>query len=160
MRNLIVIVLVLLFAVSTASAERWCQWSGTQGENCLNDKDGILRPPGYFAVKIIGNEAKINGYGYYFLTTTQPIIGADQYRDAEVWALVGNQMSLTWTVADYTAQEILEREARAMSLLDYLQWKAIVQFTSATSEQVEGFLTANYPDIVAAFLARKELQGD
>ena len=155
MKRVIVIALFILLVTPIAYADRWCQWSGTAGENCLNDRDGVLYVPDKFPARSI---SIINGYGYYHLTTTQPTIGEDEVRDAEVWDKVDNQISLTWTVRDLTAQEILERDQRAMSLIDYLQWKALIQFTSATNEQVVTFLTASYPEIVDAYLARKAIE--
>ena len=153
MKKLITITLLTLFFASFAYADRWCEWSGTVGENCKNDRDGVVYLP--FPTR---TESLINDAGLYRVTITQPTIGTDQVRDSEVWGFADNQISLTWAVRDLTAQEILERDAGAMSLTDYLQWKAIVQFTSATSEQIVTFLTANYPEVVDAYLARKAIE--
>ena len=152
MKKLIMITLLTFFFASFAYADRWCQWSGTEGENCKNDRGGVLYLP--FPTQ---TEAIINAKGYYRVTTTQPTIGADQVRDTEVWSKVDNEIFLTWTVRDLTAQEILERDASAMSLTDYLQWNALVAGGVFTSEQIVTYLTANYPEIVDAYLAMKTL---
>ena len=153
MKSLIVIALIVLFA-PFANADRWCEWSGTEGENCRNDRNGVLMSPTNFPTSTI---SKINSWGVYHLTTTQPTSGEDQVRDAEVWSKVDNEIFLTWTVRDLTTQEILERDARAMSLTDYLQWNALVVGGVFTSQQIVTYLTANYPEIVDAYLARKAL---
>ena len=152
MKKLFLIVLFITFIASTSVAGTWCQWSGTAGINCKSTSGTI-----YLANGIPVKEKDFNEYGYYERITTQPTLGADQVKDTEVWGFADNEISLTWTIRDLTAQEILERDAAAMSLTDYLQWKAIVQFTSATSEQIVTFLTANYPEQVIAYQARKTI---
>ena len=153
MKRLFLIGLFITFMASTSIAATWCQWSGTEGVDCKNTSTGMFKLPNGIYVK----EKDFNASGYYERITTQPTLGADQVRDTEVWGFADNEISLTWTVRDLTAQEILVRDASAMSLPDYLQWKAIVQFTSATSEQIVTFLTANYPEQVIAYQARKTI---
>ena len=152
MKKLIIIVLLTFFFVSFAYADRWCEWSGTVGENCKNDRNGVVYLP--FPTS---TESIINNAGLYRVTITQPTIGVNQVRDAEVWGFADNQITQTWTVRDLTAQEILERDAREMSLTDYLQWNALVAGGVFTSEQIVTYLTVNYPEIVVAYLARKTL---
>jgi len=152
MKRIIIIALFIILMTPLAYADRWCQWSGTEGTECKNDRDGVLNMP--FPTR---TESIINSYGYYRVTITQPVIGENQTRDAEIWGFADNQISLTWSVRDLTAQEILERDARAMSLTDYLQWNALVVGGVFTSQQIVTYLTANYPEIVDAYLARKAL---
>ena len=96
MKKLIVIALTLLFA-SSAYADRWCEWSGTEGINCRNDRNGVLLSPTNFPTSTV---AKINSWGVYHVTETQPVVGEDQRRDAEVWGFADNEITLTWTVRE------------------------------------------------------------
>jgi hypothetical protein len=100
----------------------------------------------------------LNPRGWYETTITQPTIGEDQVKDAVVWGFVTNQISKTWTVRDMTQDEIDRRDAEPMSVSDYLQWKAIIQFTSATQEQIVTYLQANAPELIAAYQARDRLE--
>ena len=151
----LILILVLSFIATPLIAGTWCMWSGTEGTYCQSDSRGYVRmPDGHL---IGASEENFNYHGFYERITTQPTLGADQVRDTEVWGFADNEISLTWTVKDLTAQEILERDAGAMSLTDYLQWNALVAGGVFTSEQIVTYLTANYPEIVDAYLARKTL---
>jgi len=136
-------------------AARWCAWSGTEGTNCQSDtRRYLLALDGH---KISVDEANLNAFGFYELTTTQPTIGADQVKDSEVWGLVGNQMSLTWSVRDMTATEIDNRIASPMSMTDYYIWKALLVTGVLTQAQA----TANLPaEMIDAYKARARLLGD
>ena len=156
MKRLIVILIILI--APFAHAEQWCQWSGTEAENCLAvSGDGIIYPPNHFPVKIAGNETKINNYGYYLLVTTQPTIGANQTRDAEVWGFADNEISKTWTVRDLTATEIDQRTASPMSIEMYWVWKVFLDTGLITQAQAVERLPQ---EMIDAYLARKRLEGD
>ena len=152
---LCLLLIAFIFIPSLLFAGTWCQWDGSAGTNCQSTNRTFITINN---VRVTVSAENLNPRGWYELTVTQPVVGADQVVDETVWEFASNQISKTWTVRDLTAQEILERDAEAMSLMDYLQWKAIVQFTSATSEQITTFLTANHPEIVDAYLARKALE--
>ena len=153
MKSLIVIALIVLFA-PFANADRWCEWSGTEGENCRNDRNGVLMSPTNFPTSTV---SKINSWGVYHLTTTQPEIGEDQIRDAEVWSKVDNEIFLTWTVRDMTETEIDQRIANPMSVTDYYIWKALLVTGVLTTAQA----VANLPaEMIDAYQARARLLGD
>ena len=154
MKKLVIVLCVILMA-SMAYAGRWCEWSGTEGENCVNDRNGVLLSPTGVKTRTI---SKINSWGLYQVTTTQPQLGVNQVRDAEIWDKVGNQISLTWSVRDMTEEEIYERDAQPMSVEVYLLYKALVAGGVFTQQQVVTYLTNNYPEIVTAYLARKALE--
>ena len=153
MKSFIVIALIVLFA-SFANADRWCEWSGTEGENCRNDRNGVLKSPTNFPTSTV---SKINSWGVYHLTTTQPEIGEDQVRDAEVWSKVDNEIYLTWTVRDMTATEIDNRAASPMPVHAYYVWKAFMQAGIFTQAQLVAYFQANQPDMIEAYQARDRL---
>lgn len=153
MKKLIVTVLLIFFVTSFASADRWCQWSGTAGINCRNDSAGVLRLP--FPTR---TEALINAKGFYRVTNTHPTVGEDQTKDVEVWDLVGNQMSLTWTVRDLTTAEIDSRDAEPMPRSEYFLWSALVAGGVFTGAQIAAFLQANAPELVEAYQARDRIE--
>ena len=153
MKSFIVIALIVLFA-PFANADRWCEWSGTEGENCRNDRNGVLMSPTNFPTSTV---SKINSWGVYHLTTTQPEIGEDQIRDAEVWSKVDNEIFLTWTVRDMTETEIDQRIANPMSVTDYYIWKALLVTGVLTTAQAVANLP---PEMIDAYQARKRLLGD
>ena len=155
MKKFALCLMFMLLIPSLLFAGTWCQWSGTEGENCQSTSRTYITING---VRVSVSTENLNPRGWYELTVTQPTVGEDQVKDAIVWGFVVDEISKTWTVRDLTAQEMLDRDAQAMSLIDYLQWKAIVNFTSATSEQIVTFLTANYPEIVDAYIARKAIE--
>ena len=151
MKSLIVIALIVLFA-SFANADRWCEWSGTEGENCRNDRNGVLMSPTNFPTSTV---SKINSWGVYHLTTTQPTIGADQVRDAEVWSKVDNEIYLTWTVRDMTATEIDQRIANPMSITDYYLWKVLLVTGTITQQHAADRLPQG---LIDAYQARDRLE--
>ena len=153
-RSIFIIACLMLFS-TPLFAGTWCEWSGTEGINCKSDSRGYITLPSGLRVSI--DQVNFNSHGYYERITTQPTIGTDQVRDAEVWGFADNQISLTWTVRDLTAQEILERDASAMPLSEYYLWKAIVAGGLFTSAQVVTYLTANAPELVDAYQARKTI---
>ena len=153
MKSLIVIALIVLFA-PFANADRWCEWSGTEGENCRNDRNGVLMSPTNFPTSTV---SKINSWGVYHLTTTQPTIGENQIRDAEVWSKVDNEIFLTWTVRDMTETEVDQRIANPMSVTDYYIWRVLIKTGVITQQQAVDNLPA---DLIDAYLARKRLLGD
>ena len=135
-----------------AYADRWCQWSGTEGTECKNDRDGVLNMP--FPTR---TESIINSYGYYRVTITQPVIGENQTRDAEIWGFADNQISLTWSVRDLTATELDNRAASPMSVNDYYVWKAFMQAGIFTQAQLVAYFQANQPEMIEAYQARDRL---
>ena len=151
MKSLIVIALIVLFA-PLANADRWCEWSGTQGINCRNDRNGVLMSPTNFPTSTV---SKINSWGVYHLTETQPTLGADQVRDAEVWSKVDNEIYLTWTVRDMTATEIDERIASPMSITDYYLWKVLLVTGTITQQQAVDRLPQ---ELIDAYQARDRLE--
>ena len=150
MKKLITIVLLTFFFASSAYADRWCQWSGTQGIECKNDRDGVLNLP--FPTR---TEALINTKGYFRVTITQPTIGANQVRDAEVWGFADNQISLTWSVRDLTAAEIQARTAGAMSLSQYYIWKTLLATGVITQQQAANHLPQK---LIDAYQARDAIE--
>jgi len=152
MKKLITIALLTFFFASFAYADRWCQWSGTEGENCKNDRGGVVYLP--FPTR---TEALINAAGYYRVTITQPTIEEDQTRDAEVWGFADNQISLTWSIRDLTAIELDNRAASPMSVNDYYVWKAFIQAGIFTQAQLVAYFQANQPDMIEAYQARDRL---
>jgi len=152
MKRIIVITLFIILMTPFAYADRWCQWSGTEGIECKNDRDGVLNMP--FPTR---TESLINAKGYYRVTITQPTIGENQVRDAEVWGFADNQISLTWTVRDLTVTEIDQRIANPMSITNYYIWKTLIKTGLITQAQAAANLPA---EMVDAYLARKRLLGD
>jgi len=157
MRKLIVVLIILL--ATSAYAEQWCEWSGTEAVNCINERDGILYAPGYVPIKIEPNIDTIHSRGYYRLEVTQPVLGENQVRDAEVWELFTHpinedKITKTWTVRDMTATEIDNRVASPLSVNDYWQWKGIQAAGGWTNEEMIQRLPA---DLVEAFQARARL---
>ena len=152
MKKLITIVLLILFFAPFSYADRWCEWSGTVGENCKNDRDGVVYLP--FPTR---TESLINNAGLYRVTVTQPTIGVDQTMDAEVWGFADNQISLTWTVRDLTTTELDNRAASPMSVNDYYVWKAFIQAGIFTQAQLVTYFQANQPDMIEAYQARDRL---
>ena len=156
MKKLIVIALTLLFA-SSAYADRWCEWSGTEGINCRNDRNGLLISPTGTPTWVENNLSLINGWGLFHTTETQPVIGEDQVRDAEAWGFADNEITLTWTVRDMTATEIDNRIASPMSVTNYYIWKALIATGTITIQQAQDNLPQ---ELIDAYQARKRLLGD
>lgn len=155
MKKLIAIILLTLF-VSPVYADQWCQWSGTEAENCYREYSvGIINVPGYFPIRTAGNESKINSRGYYHLTVIQPTIGADQIKDSVLWDFTDNEITKTWSVRDMTQQEIDERTAQPMPLSEYYLWKALIVTGTITQQQA----AQNLPqELIDAYQARDALE--
>ena len=153
----IVLVLGILLIATFAHADRWCEWSGTEGENCVNDRYGILKSPTGTPTWVESNTALINSWGLFKTTDTQPTIGEDQVRDAEVWAFADNEITRTWTVRDMTTTEIDVRSAGPMPLSEYYLWLALTHETLGiyTRAQLAGVLPQ---ELIDAFLARDRLE--
>ena len=142
----------MVFVVPLAHAERWCQWSGTEGINCINDRDGVIRLPDTIPIRTVN---KINALGYYRVVITQPTIGADQKRGAEIWGFAANEISLTWAVEDMTAEEIAQRTAGAMPISEYYLWKALLATGTITQQQAATYLPQ---ELIDAYQARDALE--
>ena len=150
MRKIIVIIAILLIG-SSVYAGRWCEWSGTEGINCVNDRNGVLQSPTNFPTR---TESIINSWGVFRVTTTQPAIGVDQVRDAEIWDKVDNQISLTWSMRDMTVAEIDIREAGPMPLSEYFLWKTMIVVGVITQQQAVNNLPQ---ELIDAYLARDRI---
>ena len=152
--NKIVLILAILLVTSFAYADRWCEWSGTVGENCVNDRHGVLMSAEGIPTR---TEAIINSWGVYRVTETQPVIGENQRRDAEVWGFADNEITLTWTVREMTATEIDNRIASPMSVTNYYIWKALLVTGVLTQQQAVNNLP---PEMIDAYQARERLLGN
>ena len=149
----IIVILATFLTVSFASADSWCEWDGSQGVNCQSDGRGYILIEG----RPTKTESIANAAGWFKVTDTQPSIGADQVIDAEIWEKVGNQINLTWSVRDMTAEEIDGRDAGAMDITDYYIWKALLVTGTITQQQAIDNLPA---EMIDAYQARKRLLGD
>ena len=157
MKKIVMVILALLVASFSTSyaADRYCEWSGTEGINCVSPNSiGHYRIPG--RVKT-ANPVRLNEYGYYIMTTTQPVIGENQRRDAEVWGFADNEITLTWTVREMTATEIDNRIASPMSVTNYYIWKALLVTGVLTQQQAVNNLP---PEMIDTYQARARLLGD
>ena len=154
MKRFFMLVVMVSFA-SPAFAGTWCEWTGTTTVNCQSDSKGYVRRSD--GLPIGGGGENYNANGLYELITTEPQIGANQVKDAEVLEFVDNTITRTWTVRDLTAAEIDNRVASPLSVNDYWQWRAIQLAGGWTDAQM---LTRLPADIVEAFKARKRLLGD
>ena len=110
--NKIILAVLLVFAMSsTASAEYWCQWDGSAGVNCKSSSGPSIKTP---SGKLIStDEANMNSFGYFKVTDTDPVIGADEKRGAVQWGKVDNQISRTWAVDAMSQAEIDLRDNTA-----------------------------------------------
>lgn len=153
----IIVCLVLLFAAVQAHATDWsvvnecCQWSGTEGVNCLpvkrvNNMTYITLPNGLN----ISTVTSLHLNDYYPKVVTEPALLSTQAKDAEVWAFENDEITLTWTVRAKTDTEI----AQAMSFDAYRIWKVLISESVLTTGQITPHLTQAEID---AYLARQEL---
>ena len=133
----------------------YCEWDSTKGVNCQSDDKGYIRRVD--GLPVGGGEVNYNDNGFYELVVTEPTIGADQVRDAEVWAKPDNTITKTWTVRDLTATELDQRIANPMSITDYYLWKALLVTGTITQQQAVNGLPA---EMIDAYQARKRLLGD
>lgn len=149
MRNFIV--LLIVFFVSPVFAGQWCEWSGSQGINCQSDSRGFIMIDG----RPTRTPSIAHAAGWYEKIDTQPTIGADQTRDAEVWGFADNQISRTWTVRDLTTAELDAREASAMPISDYYIWKTLLVTGVITQQQAANNLPA---ELIDAYQARDRIE--
>jgi hypothetical protein len=148
-----ILCLMIVLVPSLLFAGRWCQWSGTEGENCKStSRTYIIINGGRVSV----SAENLNPRGWYELTVTQPTIGTNEVKDVEVWDLVNDEMSKTWTVRAMTAEEIDTRDERAMSVNSYCLWKALIVTGVITQQQAIDNLPAR---LVDAYQARGRLGG-
>ncbi len=147
-----ILCLVFMVIPSLVFAGTWCQWSGTEGENCKSTTQTSIV---INDVRVTISAENLNPRGWYELTITQPTIGENQTRDAEVWGFAENEISKTWTVRDLTAEEIDGRMASPMPLNAYYLWKALHATGTITIQQIQ----ANLPqELVDAYQARDRLE--
>ena len=147
-----VLCLMIMFVPSLLFAGTWSQWDGSAGINCRSTSKTSIVIDDH---RVTVSAENLNPRGWYELTTTQPTIGADQVRDAEVWDLVGNEMSLTWTVRDMTATEIDQRIASPMRITDYYIWKVLIATGTITQAQAANRLPQ---ELIDAYQARDRLE--
>jgi hypothetical protein len=107
MKKVLSIAVCLLLFASIATAGTWCQWNGSEGENCKTT-DLVYIRIGDHPVTVA--KENLNPFGWYELTITEPTVGADQIKNEMVWSFENNEIGLTWTVRDLTAQEIQDRD--------------------------------------------------
>lgn len=147
-----IILLISVFLAAPVHADQWCQWDGTQGVECQSDSKGYIVVPNGFKVS---TESIANGHGLYHLTITEPSLGTNQVKDVEVWGLIGNQMSLTWTVRDLTTDEIDAKTASPMPLSEYYLWKALIIKGVITTAEAAAALPQ---ELIDAYLARDRIE--
>ncbi|MCP4262754.1 MAG: hypothetical protein GY774_35395 [Planctomycetes bacterium] len=147
----IVMIIAMLLITPFAYADQWCEWSGTAGINCINDRYGVISLDGVPT----RTEAFINSFGLFRLTITQPAIGADETTNAEIWDKVGNQLSLTWSVRAMTQEEIDQRDSSPMSLSEYYLWTTLEATGTITIQQIQDNLPQ---ELIDAYLARDRLE--
>ena len=153
MKKFIVVALFVFFISPLALADQWCEWSGTQGINCQSDGRGFI----LIENRPTRTPSVANAAGWYKVIVTEPSVGVDETKDAEVWDKVGNQITLTWTVRDLTATEIDEQIASPMQIEMYYVWKALLATGTITQQQAADNLPQ---EMVDAYMARKRLLGD
>jgi hypothetical protein len=156
-RTIVVFAIMFVALASPLYAATWCEWDGAKGVNCQSDSRGYVRQTNGHLISANPAPDNLNQHNFYELVITDPTLGADQVRDAEVWGFADNIITKTWTVRDLTATEIDNRVASPLSTNDYWQWKAIQLAGGWTDAQM---LTRLPADIVEAFKARKRLLGD
>ena len=148
----IVLCLMFLFTPSLLMAGTWCQWDGSQGTNCQSTSRTYIMINN---VRVSISAENLNPRGWYERTVTQPSIGEDQVKDAEVWGFADNEISLTWTVRDMTQAEIDTRDADAMPLSEYYLWKTLIVTGVITQQQAVNNLPA---ELIDAYQARDRLE--
>lgn len=155
MKKIILFITGLLFISSISFAGTWCQWSGSEGENCKTTDLRYIKigPKGDHPVTIAPQN--LNPMGWYELTITEPDIGADEIKDAEVWSFVDNAISLTWTVRDMTQAEIDTRDAEAMDPTMFYLLRGLIANGTFTLEQASSWFPQESID---AYQARSRLE--
>ena len=147
-----ILCLIFMLVPSLLLAGTWCQWDGSQGINCQSTSRTYITINN---VKVSVSAENLNPRGWFERTTTQPTIGEDQVKDAEVWGFVDNEISLTWTVRDMTAAEIDTRDASPMPLSEYYLWKTLITTEVITQQQAVNNLPA---ELIDAYQARDRLE--
>jgi hypothetical protein len=153
MRKIILCVTVLFMLSGIGYAETWCMWDGSKGTDCRDDSNGYIILTNGMPVSI--DEENFNRHGYYRLIVTNPVLGADQVRDAEVWGFGGNEITKTWTVRDMTVTEIDIRDAGPMPLSEYYLWKVLHLKGVITTQEIQNNLPQELQD---AYMARDRLE--
>ena len=148
----IVLCLIFMLVPSLLVAGTWCQWDGSQGTNCQSTSRTYITINN---VRVSVSAENLNPRGWYERTVTQPSIGEDQVKDAEVWGFADNEISLTWTVRDMTQAEIDTRDASPMTLSEYYLWKTLITTGVITQQQAVNNLPA---ELIDAYQARDRLE--
>jgi hypothetical protein len=154
MKKLVLVSVILLLWAVPGFAGTWCQWDGSKGINCRTTSRSYITISG---VRVTVSAENLNPRGWYERTITEPTVGADQVKDAEVWGFANDEISLTWTVRDLTTTEIDTRDAQLMDITDYYLWKALIVTGTITQQQAADNLPQ---EMIDAYLARKRLLGD
>jgi len=141
-----------MFVPSILFAGTWCQWDGSEGINCKSTSKTSIVIDDH---RVTVSAENLNPRGWFERTITQPTIGEDQVRDAEVWSKVDNEIYLTWTVRDMTATEIDQRIASPMSITDYYLWKVLLVTGTITQQQAADRLPQ---ELIDAYQARDRLE--
>ena len=157
MKKTLFVIAYLFLAISIANAGTWCQWSGTEGENCKTTDKSYIRIGEDNTHPVTIDASNLNPLGWYELTITEPNVGADQVKDTEVWGFADNKISLTWTVRDMTDEEIDARDATPMGINTYYIWKTLIETNTLTIQQAQDNLPQ---ELIDAYLARKRLIED
>jgi len=147
-----VLCLIILLVPSLVFAGTWCQWDGSAGINCKSSSNTYIILDDH---RVTVSAENLNPRGWYERIVTQPTIGANQVRDAEVWGFADNQISLTWSVRDLTAAEIQARTAGAMSLSQYYIWKTLLTTGVITQQQAADHLPQ---ELIDAYQARDAIE--
>lgn len=150
MKKLFIFSLLLCLA-STSFAGQWCEWDGLAGINCQSDSRGYILIDGFK----VSTPAIANTKGFYRLVVTPASLGPDQVVGAEIWGFTANEITKTWAVRDMTAQEIDERNARAMNLDVYWLWKALLLKNVITAQEAAATLPQ---EMIDAYQARDRLE--
>jgi len=166
MRKIILCATVLFMLAGISYAETYCMWDGSQGQYCQSDSKGYIQYPRDYSDKtlannkIFGTEADYNTHGFYRLIVTDPVLGADQVRDQEVWGIDTHPVNpdtitKTWTVRDMTATELDIKEAGPMPLSEYYLWKALIVKGVITQQEAANALPQ---ELIDAYLARDRIE--
>jgi len=164
MKKITLCMAVLFILSGVGYADQWCEWSGTEGINCVSDVKpgipfGILVSPTGTPTRVDTNIDLIHSWGLYRLEITRPVLGESQTLDTEVWSLYTHpinedKIKKTWTVRDMTATEIDARDSGPMPLSEYYLWKALIVKGVITQQEAASALPQ---ELIDAYLARDRI---
>ena len=110
MKYLFTVLLLVLF-VTNVQAASFCQWDGSGPVNCktpsaVKDADGNVLKYIFYpknAAPFVFSESNANDRGYYESVTVTPV---GDTRDTSEYSFSNNTITLTWTMRDYTTEEV------------------------------------------------------